>query len=57
MKKSTPFLEMIRNKARRLKKFKGLTHCQSLEEAAKEAGFDSYNHIISLTKTDGKHTK
>lgn len=50
------YINHIKNEARRIKKkHGGLTHYQALDIAARNAGFNSWNHLKSIQ--NGKHTK
>lgn len=51
----TIYLEILKQKARKLKKKKGLTHTEALEEVAKKCGFSGWREATQISEADARY--
>ena len=57
MKKSLVSPSFIKQKARQLKKEKGLSQSKALDEAVKQFGYSNYKNYLNVSETDRTQTK
>lgn len=51
----TIYLEILKQKARKLKKEKGMAHYEALEEAAKKCGFSGWREATQISEADARY--